>query len=134
MADLAPPPYPCGMSRHICPYTLRCAKIDDAALLAASADGFAAAAAGEDLSGEQLLSLQKPGRAWRERGGCPAYQGLLNAGSRAAVQCGLVSIPLHDYVGVKFCESGRRIYCPNWNEKGAAENQVADTPPEEGET
>ena len=73
-------------------------------------------------------------RAWRERGGCPAYQGLLNAGSRAAVQCGLVSIPLHDYVGVKFCESGRRIYCPIWNEKGAAENQVADTPPEEGET
>lgn len=138
MGDL-PAPYPCGQTTHICPYTLRCREIDEYALLISGAEAFANAAAAEaplfpSNAPPQVLALaravglpirpavfwNKPSRRFREEGGCPSYVGHLNGGAESTVVCALVSVQLHDYCELKFCEKGRKVYCPIWREKGVA--------------
>ena len=60
----------------------------------------------------------KPNRRFLEEGGCPAFAGLLNGGSRASVLCRLADVQLNDYLQWKFCRSGRKVYGPIWREKG----------------
>lgn len=128
MAELEPwpAPYPCRASRHICPYTIRSWEIDDAADLIVSADAFARAA----IADEQLVETNdpkvgfvflddKPNRRFLAEGGCPAFAGCLNGGSRASVLCRLAHVQLHNYLQWKFCRAGRNVYCPIWREKGA---------------
>ena len=125
MPNDIPAPYPCRKSPPDCPYTIRCWEIDDAADLIRSADAFAYAA----IADEQLQEIRdpkvgfvflddKPNRRFLEEGGCPAYAGLLNGGSRSSVLCRLADVQLHGYIQWKFCRSGRKIYCPIWREKG----------------
>jgi len=117
MADFQfPPPYPCGLSSHICPFTIRCEEIDKAALLIKDAGSFARVAIGEkQLSvSDPATYMEPPSRRWAESGGCPAYNGLLNAGSPATVLCQLVDVQLHSYIAEKFCEGGGNVYCPIW--------------------
>ena len=106
-----PAPYPCGQSSHICPYTIRCGEIDAAAMLIRDPEAFAAAAA-SDKPDTRGLFFERPTRRFAAEGGCPYYQGLHNWGSGAAVQCQLTPVRMHDYIEVKFCEGGRKIYCP----------------------
>ena len=120
-----PAPYPCRASRHICPYTIRCGEIDDAAELIRSADAFAQAAIADEQLAETndpkvgfVFLDDKPNRRFLEEGGCPAFAGCLNGGSRASVLCRLADVQLYDYLEWKFCRSGRKIYCPIWREKG----------------
>lgn len=126
-----PEPYPCGKSQSLSPVSIRCKEIDEAALLIRDAAAFARAA----IADKQLVETRdpaighcflddKPNRAFLEAGGCPAYHGTLNAGSRAAVLCGLADVQLSDYCYWKFCMKGRKVYCPIWREKGNyAENE-----------
>lgn len=47
----------------------------------------------------------------------PICQGKLLSGSESAVLCDTTWSQLHGYVAVKFCDEGRKIYCPTWREK-----------------
>lgn len=115
--ETLPPPYPEGKP-NFSPYGLRCAEIDEAALLLRDPDAFAEAAAEPELSpmGSDI-SRDKPPKKFYERGGCPFYLGELLAGSRSTVLCHAVRPQLHGYVGLKFCEEGRKVYCPIWRVK-----------------
>ena len=125
MENSHPAPYPCRKAPPNCPYTIRCWEIDGAAELIRSAAAFAQAA----IADEQLQEISdpkvgfvflddKPNRRFHEEGGCPAFAGLLNSGSRASVLCQLADVQLHDYIQEKFCRLGRNVYCPIWREKG----------------
>ena len=121
-----PPPYPRMAHSKPSPFTLRCDEIDDAAELIHDPDAFAEAAKGDRVLSEGDTScycfLEKPDgpyiRHFTEEDGCPAFRGLLNAGSTANVLCALTDVQLHDYCQLKFCEKGRRVYCPIWRAKG----------------
>ena len=124
MNDL-PAPYPCRKSPPNSPVTIRCWEIDDAAELICSADAFARAAIADEQLAETndpkvgfVFLDDKPNRRFLEEGGCPAFAGCLNGGSRASVLCRLADVQLHDYLQWKFCRSGRKVYCPIWREKG----------------
>jgi len=112
-----PPPYPEGVP-SLSPYGLRCAEIDEAALLIRDPDAFAEAAAEPDLSSHDTgVSLSRPSKKFLEGGGCPFYMGELLSGSRSTVLCDAVRPQLHSYVEVKFCKEGRKAYCPIWRAK-----------------
>ena len=55
-----------------------------------------------------------PSKKFFAEGGCPRYQGELNYGSGVNILCEDVQEQLYSYVGLKFCEGGRKIYCPIW--------------------
>lgn len=108
------PPYE-GKAGDISPYGLRCAEIDRAALLVTTKNGFAALAAEPEVSyNDFFVCLERPSKKFFAEGGCPFYQGRLNYGSGTNILCKAVREQLHGYVAFKFCESGRKIYCPIW--------------------
>lgn len=113
-----PPPYECkpGCS----PYVLRCMEIDEAALLIWDPDAFAEAAAEPELSRWEDTSVcwEPPSKVFLEQGGCPFYQGKRLSGGKTNVLCEAVGPQLHDYVEIKFCEGGRKAYCPIWRARG----------------
>lgn len=112
-----PPPY--KSKPGFSPYALRCAEIDEAALLIRDPDAFAAAAAEREMSTRDFgVYWSPPSKRFRERGGCPFYRGEYLSGGGSNVLCDGVSPQLHSYVGVKFCEEGRKAYCPIWRAKG----------------
>lgn len=123
---ILPPPYPRMAHSKPSPFTLRCDEIDDAAELIRDPDAFAEAAKGDRvLSVDDTTCycfLEKPDglyiRHFTEEDGCPAFKGILNAGSTSNVLCRLTDVQLHIYCSLKFCEKGRRVYCPIWREKG----------------
>lgn len=133
MDDKWPKPYPISESRGFSPFELRCSEIDEMALLISDPEVFAEAAKGDRVldpndvhTSEDHGFLEKPDgpfiRHFTEEGGCPAFRGILNAGSTATVLCELTSVQLHDYCQVKFCEKGRKIYCPIWRARGWGDN------------
>ena len=124
-----PSPYPRQPSTRPSPFTLRCDEIDDAAELIHDPDAFAEAAKGDrvlrtdaSIHDPEHAFFEKPDgpyiRHFTEEDGCPAFRGVLNAGSTANVLCALTDVQLHDYCQLKFCEKGRRVYCPIWQAKG----------------
>ena len=125
-----PPPYPRQPTEgKASPFSLRCDEIDAAALLIRDPDTFAEAAKSDrvlsteaDFHSPEHAFFEKPDgpfiRHFAEEDGCPAFRGLLNAGSTASVLCALTEVQLHDYCQLKFCEKGRRVYCPIWRAKG----------------
>lgn len=123
-----PPPYPIRPDRELCPFTIRCNEIDEAVLLIRDAEAFAAAARSDRVLGATSdprrghCFLEEPDgpyiRNFSKEDGCPAFRGVLNAGSTSSVVCALTEQQLHSYCQVKFCEKGRRVYCPIWREKG----------------
>lgn len=123
-----PPPYPIRPDRDMSPFCIRCSEIDEAALLIRYAETFAAAAHSDEVlevvddPERGFCCLEKPDgpelRGFTREDGCPAFRGMLNAGSTSSVLCALVDVQLHTYCSVKFCEKGRRVYCPIWREKG----------------
>lgn len=111
-----PPPY--EGKPFFSPYGLRCAEIDDAALLLRNPDAFAAAASEPDISKwDAGVCLERPSKKFLDRGGCPFYLGKLLFGSGSNILCDAVVPQLHGYVGIKFCEEGRKAYCPIWRAK-----------------
>lgn len=109
-----PPPYE-GKQTDFSPYSLRCAEIDQAALLVKDPNAFAALAAEPEVSSRDLyVTLERPSKKFLAEGGCPCYQGKLNCGSGANILCEAVREQLHSYIGLKFCEGGRKAYCPIW--------------------
>ena len=109
-----PPPYESRWT-SLSPYCLRCAEIDSAALLIKDPAAFAALAAEPEVSALDFgTSLQRPTKRFLKEGGCPCYRGMLHYGSGTNVLCDAVREQLHDYVAVKFCEGGRKVYCPIW--------------------
>ena len=129
-----PPPYPIRPVREFCPYIIRCNEIDEAALLIQDAEAFAAAARSDEVL--EVISnpsrghcfLEKPDgpylRGFTQEDGCPAFRGMLNAGSTSSVLCALTTQQLHSYCEIKFCEKGRRVYCPIWREKGERDGTI----------
>ena len=123
-----PPPYPIRSDRGMSPFCIRCNEIDVAALLIRDAETFAAAAHSDKVLEETndpakgFCFLEKPDgpelRGFTREDGCPAFRGILNAGSTSSVLCALTAQQLHSYCSLKFCEKGRRVYCPIWREKG----------------
>lgn len=129
MADTLPAPYPIREDRGFSPFERRCSEIDEAALLISDPAAFANVAKGDRVldpdaayNSESHAFLEKPDgpfiRHFTEEGGCPAFRGILNAGSTATVLCNLTSVQLHDYCHLKFCEKGRKVYCPIWRARG----------------
>ena len=121
-----PEPYPILPTRGHSPFELRCSEIDDAAVLIRNPESFALAAKGDRVLSEgdpHPTYLEKPDgpylRHFTEEGGCPAFRGILNAGSTANVVCGLADVQLHSYCSLKFCEKGRKVYCPIWKARGS---------------
>ena len=114
-----PAPYPRSNNR-ICPlspWSLECDRIDEAAELCDINGYIAAATSTTQLEEGFGVFLEPPSRQFREHGGCPYYQGMLNSGSPCTVLCAAVSQQLHSYVETKFCEGGRKIYCPIYRER-----------------
>lgn len=133
MADKLPEPYPVREDRGFSPFELRCSEIDEMALLISDPVAFAEAARGDRVldpdaayNSEAHAFLEKPDgpfiRKFTEEGGCPAFRGILNAGSTANVLCDLTPVQLHDYCHLKFCEKGRKVYCPIWRARGGVKN------------
>lgn len=118
MCDV-PAPYPRAKYRicQLSPWNLECDRIDEAAELC-GVDGFVEAATSAVQLEEGFgVFLEQPSKRFREAGGCPYYKGELNSGCPSTVLCASVPQQLHSYVGVKFCEGGRKIYCPIYREK-----------------
>ena len=123
-----PPPYPIRTDRGLSPFCIRCNEIDEAALLIQDAEAFAAVAHSDEVLEEisdpsrGFCFLEEPDgpyiRNFSKEDGCLAFRGVLNAGSTSSVLCALTDVQLHSYCSVKFCEKGRRVYCPIWREKG----------------
>ena len=112
-----PPPYE-GKS-GFSPFALRCAEIDEAALLIRDPDAFAEAAAAPEMVKAGVRTFhEKPSKKLKEQGGCPFYRGRLNYGYGSMVLCDVVRPQLHGYVEVKLCEAGRKVYCPIWRARG----------------
>ena len=117
-----PLPYKSGPG-DFSPYSLRCTEIDSAALLVKNPEAFAALAAEPEVSQRDPgVCWDRPSKKFLEEGGCPCYQGMLNYGRGAHVPCEAASQQLHDYLGVKFCEGGRKIYCPIWQAESKTQN------------
>lgn len=113
-AALFPPPYERKLD-DFSPYSLRCAEIDQAALLVKDKNAFAALAAEQEVSPQEFgVFLERPSKRFLAEGGCPYYRGSLNYGSGANVLCEAVQEQLYGYIETKFCEGGRKIYCPIW--------------------
>lgn len=112
-----PPPYE---GKPGCsPYVLRCMEIDEAALMIRDPDAFAEAAAEPEISTLAAgVCWEPPSKAFLVQGGCPFYHGKRLSGGKSNVLCEAVGPQLHDYVEVKFCEAGRKAYCPIWRAKG----------------
>lgn len=109
-----PPPYESKLL-NFSPYSLRCAEIDQAALLVKDKNAFAALAAEPEVSHRAPgVFRELPSKKFFAEDGCPRYQGELNYGSGVNILCEAVQEQLHSYVGLKFCEGGRKIYCPIW--------------------
>lgn len=109
-----PPPYESKMT-NLSPYSRRCAEIDSAALLISSKNDFTTLASEPEVSSRDPgVFLERPSKKFLAKGGCPCYEGELNFGSGSNILCAAVREQLHGYVGVKFCEGGRKIYCPIW--------------------
>lgn len=109
-----PAPYPRAEHRIVplSPWNLECDSIDKAAELC-DVNGFIETATSAVQLEEGLgVFLEPPSKRFRETGGCPYYKGELNGGSPCTVLCAAVPQQLHSYVGTKFCEDGRKIYCP----------------------
>lgn len=117
-----PPPY--KSNPGLSPFVLRCMEIDETALLIRDPDAFAEAAAAEAKLSmwEDGSSLERPSKKFREHGGCPFYQGKYRRGGSTNILCDVVDPQLHGYVEIKFCEEGRKIYCPIWRAKGVMQN------------
>ena len=131
--DNLPAPYPRNPGGPVTPWTLQCDAIDDAAALIRDPDAFAEVAKSDrvldpdaEFHSEAHAFFEKPDgpfiRHFTEEGGCPAFRGILNAGSTANVLCDLTTVQLHNYCQVKFCEKGRKAYCPIWRARGGADN------------
>lgn len=122
---LTPPPY--EHSPGTSPYSLRCAEIDAAAMLIRDPSAFAEAAADLNSSAEQKYGFcEKPPKNFFAADGCPFYLSRLNFGSSAVVLCDAVRPHLHGYIQFKFCEGGRKVYCPIWralNKRDVCENR-----------
>lgn len=133
-AEPLPPPYEGEPS--FSPYGLRCAEIDDAAQLLRGPEAFAAAASEPEISRRDAgVCLERPSRSFVERGGCPFYLGKLLSGCGSNILCGAAGPQLHGYVEVKFCEEGRKAYCPIWRAKsGRSIVSESDTSHENKET
>ena len=125
MNEKLPEPYSSSPESHISPFTLRCDEIDAAAMLIIDPEAFAEAARGDreldpeaDIRSDAHAFYEKPDgpyiRHFTEEGGCPAFRGILNAGSTANVLCDLTRVQLHVYCEEKFCKNGRKVYCPIW--------------------
>lgn len=138
MSEPLPAPYPRNDIGPLCPFTIRCNEIDKAATLLSNPDMFAQAAKGDrvldpeaDFRSEAHAFYEKPDepyiRHFTEEGGCPAFRGKLNAGDTSNVLCALVDMQLHVYCQLKFCEKGRKVYCPIW----LARSQQLNEPKEE---
>lgn len=134
-----PAPYPRIPGNNMSPFSRRCDEIDAAALLIRDPDAFAETAKDEEpvyldahYLSRQHAFLEKPDgpylRHFTEEGGCPAFRGLLNAGSHANVWCSLTDVQLHGYCELKFCVKGRRVYCPIWRAKGEKFNAEPNCP------
>lgn len=94
------------------PWNLECNRIDEAAELC-NVNGFIETATSTvQLAEGTGVFLVPPSKRYRETGGCPYYRGELNGGFPSTVLCAVVPQQLHSYVGTKFCEGGRKIYCP----------------------
>lgn len=132
-----PPPY--KSKPGFSPYERRCMEIDAAAMLIRDPDAFAEAAAEEKMSNwEAGTCLEWPSAEFLDGGGCPFYRGKYLKKGRANVLCDVVSPQLHGYVGIKFCEEGRKVYCPIWRAKGVMQNvsrldTISDSSGEEAE-
>lgn len=127
--DKMPAPYSRTPRLHASPWSLQCDAIDDAADLIKDPDAFAEVAKSDrildpdaEFNSKAHAFLEKPNgpfiRHFTEEGGCPAFRGILNAGSIANVLCDLTTVQLHNYCQSKFCEKGRKIYCPIWRARG----------------
>lgn len=122
--DKLPAPYPISANRGFLPFARRCGEIDEAALLIRDPAAFADMAKGDRIldSADPYVFLEKPDgpflRRFTDEGGCPAFRGILNAGSTANVLCDLTSVQLHSYCEVKFCVKERKVYCPIWRARG----------------
>lgn len=131
-----PAPYPRMAHSKPSPFTLRCDEIDDAAELTRDPNAFAEAAKGDRELAEGDTTcycfLEKPDgpylRRFTDEDGCPAFKGVLNAGSTSNVVCALTDVQLHIYCSLKFCEKGRRVYCPIWQAKGNGHEENTDDP------
>ena len=109
-----PPPYESKLL-NFSPYGLRCTEIDQAAPLVKNKNDFAALAAEPEVSPRAPgVFLERPSKKFLAEGGCPCYQGELNYGSGSNILCAAVREQLHSYMAVKFCEGGRKVYCPIW--------------------
>lgn len=129
MTDNLPAPYPIRSDRGFSPFERRCAEIDEAAVLISDPAAFAQVAK-EDIVLDPDAAFNSPTHAFVERpdgwtmrrfteeDGCPAFKHSLNAGSVSTVVCTLTDEQLHIYCKLKFCEKGRRVYCPIWRAKG----------------
>lgn len=116
-----PPPY--ESKPGFSPYVLRCMEIDEAALLIRDPDAFAATAAEPEMAKWNADTfLEWPSTEFFDKGGCPFYRGKYRKEGRTNVLCDVVGPQLHGYVGIKFCEEGRKAYCPIWRAKGVMQN------------
>ena len=113
-----PPPY--ESKPNFSPFALRCMEIDEAALLIQDPDAFTAAAAEPMMSSwdDPGVCWERPSQKFREQGGCSFYQGKYNSQGNSTILCEVVGPQLHSYMGVKFCEADRKVYCPIWRAKG----------------
>lgn len=119
-----PMPPPHESKPGFSPFELRCMEIDEAALLIRDPDAFAAAAAAEPemAKWDTGACLEWPSAEFWEEGGCPFYRGKYREEGRTNVLCDVVAPQLHGYVEIKFCEEGRKAYCPIWRAKGVTQN------------
>lgn len=118
-----PLPSPYKSKPGFSPFELRCIEIDEAALLIQDPDAFAAAAAEPEMHTWDVgVCWERPSEKFREQGGCPFYQGKTLSGDRTNILCEAVAPQLHSYAAIKFCEEGRKIYCPIWRAKGVTQD------------
>lgn len=113
-----PPPHLCQPASTFSPYVLRCVELDTAAELLKDGSSFSTAAAEPALpprsAPDEHVHFERPARQFWKDGGCPLFGGLLCGGRQANVLCRASHVQLHGYVRVKFCEGGRKAYCPIW--------------------
>ena len=126
-----PSPYE-SKAASLSPFCRRCNEIDSAALLIKDPEAFAALAAEPEASTQDFGTfLERPNKKFLATGGCPYYRGKLNYGNGTNILCDAVRQQLHDYVSIKFCEDGRKIYCPIWRAKNKSQI-VSKSDTEEG--
>lgn len=116
-----PPPY--ESKPGFSPFDLSCMEIDEAALLIRDPDAFAAVAAEPEMAKwDAGTCLEWPSAEFLAGGGCPFYRGRYLKEGRTNVLCDVVGPQLHGYVEIKFCEEGRKAYCPIWRARGVMQD------------